>query len=522
MSTSSPRRALPALAVGMGLIVLDGTIVAVALPTIIADLGLGVAQAEWVSSLYSVIFAALLLPLGRAGDLWGRKRLFISGLVLFGVGSAACALAGSALSLIAGRAIQGIGAAGVLPSSLATTNALFTGKARAGAFGVWGATMASAAALGPLVGGVVASVWSWPGVFAVTVPAAFAVALWAALVLPADRPVSGGRLDWVGGALSAAGAGGLVFGLIEGPSLGWWRPASREAASIAGASPVPFALALGALGLAAFVSWEFYVARAGRLALLDLTLFSLRSFSLGNATAFIVAAGEFVLVFALPLYLTGARGMDALACGGILAAMAFGALISGASARHVAARIGALGTVVAGLALEVVGVCGLAWAIHVDASVFAIVGLLIVYGVGLGFASAQLTSTVLAEVDESRSGQGSATQSTVRQFGTALGVGGAGTLLATVLAAKVGAVPLLDGGASQAVVESAGAALPAILEALREHGMAAQAELVRAAYVDTMSLVVAAAGAALVVAWVFSIVLRAGGTPCASTAHDSH
>src|SRR5699024_9122475 len=121
--------------------------------------------------------------------LWGRKRLFISGLVLFGVGSAACALAGSALSLIAGRAIQGIGAAGVLPSSLATRNALFTGKARAGAFGGWGATMASAAALGPLVGGVVTSVWSSPGVFAVTVPVAFAVALWAALVLPADRPV---------------------------------------------------------------------------------------------------------------------------------------------------------------------------------------------------------------------------------------------------------------------------------------------------------------------------------------------
>lgn len=433
-------KALAVLAAGLSMIVLDGTIVGVSLPTIITDLKLDLTDAQWVNALYNVIFAALLLGAGRLGDRVGRRTTFIAGVVLFVGGSLLAAIAQDATGLIGARAVQGVGGALVLPSTLSSVNSLFHGKDRAAAFGVWGAVMSGMAALGPLLGGVLTQYASWRWVFWVNLPLGALVLLGILAWVPQThgKPAERG-VDVDGLLTSAIGFGLIVFGLIEATSLGWWHRTGTL--KIGGwrwpeswtMSPVPFAIAIGAVFVVLFILWERHRAKVRRDALLDLDLFGVGTFSWGNLTAATVAIGEFALVFTLPLFLINAAGLSTVRTGFVLAAMALGAFFSGASARHLAARMGAPGVVVLGLGLEVVGVGMLALTVARQWSIWLIVATLVVYGVGLGLASAQLTSTVLHDIPRELSGEGSATQSTVRQLGSALGSAIAGSALAAAL-----------------------------------------------------------------------------------------
>lgn len=432
---------LAVLAIGLGLIVLDGTIVGVALPAIIGDLGLDLTDAQWVNSLYAVLLAALLLSTGKLADRWGRKRMFLAGLVVFVGGSLLAAVSSTAGLLIGARAVQAVGAAFIMPSTLSTVNSIFRGKYRAAAFGVWGAVISGAAAIGPLAGGALTQWTSWHWIFLVNLPLGALVLIAAIITVPETRGETKRPGADIGGALlSAIGFGALVFAVIEGPDLGWWAPKSEL--SILGwvwptdapvsAVPVAFAIAVGALVL--FVVWERHREKVQRSALLDLSLFSLPTFSWGNLTAAMVAVGEFAILFVLPLYLINALGLDVMGAGLVLAAMAVGAFASGAAARHLAARFGAPGTVLIGLGLEVVGVLALALIIQGDTPGWLVAIPLTGYGLGLGLASAQLTGTVLRDVPVGISGQASATQSTVRQIGSALGTAFAGAALSISLA----------------------------------------------------------------------------------------
>ncbi|MGV0345732.1 MFS transporter [Corynebacterium coyleae] len=437
-------KALAVLAAGLALIVMDGTIVGVALPTMITALDLSLTNAQWVNAIYNVIFAALLLGSGRLGDRVGRRTTFAAGVALFIGGSLLAGLSTTATTLITARAVQGVGGALVLPATLSSVNSLFHGKDRAAAFGVWGAVMSGTAALGPLLGGVLTQYFSWQWIFWVNLPLGLLVLLGIYAWMPqthGKRNVRGVDVD--GLLTSAIGFGLVVFGLIEATTLGWWE--KKETLHIGSwswpeswtVSPVPFAIGIGLIFIALFVRWELHRARNGRDALLDLSLFKVGTFSWGNLTAAMVAVGEFALMFVLPLFLVNAVGLSTVRTGLVLAAMAFGAFVSGASARHLAARLGAPGVVVLGLALEVVGVGLLAGVVATQGSTWFIVGALVVYGVGLGLASAQLTSTVLAGIPEAQSGAGSATQSTVRQLGSAMGAAIAGSALATAMARTI-------------------------------------------------------------------------------------
>lgn len=435
---------LVVLSIGLGLIVLDGTIVGVALPTVVAELGLDLTDAQWVNSLYAVILAALLLSTGRLADRWGRRRLFIAGLVVFMAGSLLAALSADAAALLGSRAVQAVGAALIMPSTLSTVNAVFRGRHRAVAFGVWGAVISGAAAIGPVAGGALTHWASWHWIFLVNLPIGVLILIAALVTVPETRGGPGPRGVDVGGALlSALGFGLLVFGVVEGPDLGWWSP--RGGAAVLGLtwpenaaiSPIPIALAAGALALVLFVRREGRRGRSRRSVLLDLRLFSLRTFSWGSLTAAMVAVGEFAMIFVLPLYLVNGLGLDVLRAGLVLAAMAIGAFLSGAAARHVAQRFGSPGTVLVGLGVEVAGVLVLALVVGPATSPWWVAVALTGYGLGLGLASAQLTGTVLGEVPVEQSGQASATQSTVRQVGSAIGTAVAGATLSIALATTV-------------------------------------------------------------------------------------
>ena len=437
-------KALAVLAAGLALIVMDGTIVGVALPTMITALDLSLTNAQWVNAIYNVIFAALLLGSGRLGDRVGRRTTFAAGVALFIGGSLLAGLSTTATTLITARAVQGVGGALVLPATLSSVNSLFHGKDRAAAFGVWGAVMSGTAALGPLLGGVLTQYFSWQWIFWVNLPLGLMVLLGIYAWVPqthGKRNVRGVDVD--GLLTSAIGFGLVVFGLIEATTLGWWE--KKETLRLGSwswpeswtVSPVPFAIGIGLIFIGLFLRWELHRARNGRDALLDLSLFKVGTFSWGNLTAAMVAVGEFALMFVLPLFLVNAVGLSTVRTGLVLAAMAFGAFVSGASARHLAARLGAPGVVVLGLALEVVGVGLLAGVVATQGSTWFTVGALVVYGVGLGLASAQLTSTVLAGIPEAQSGAGSATQSTVRQLGSAMGAAIAGSALAAAMARTI-------------------------------------------------------------------------------------
>lgn len=299
VETAPTRREWVTLAVvsgGLGLIVLDGTIVGVALPDIISDLSLGLTDAQWVNSLYAVLLAALLLSTGKLADRWGRKRLFLIGLVVFVGGSILAGVSDAAGPLIGARAVQAIGAALIMPSTLSTVNAVFRGRYRAAAFGVWGAVISGAAAVGPLVGGTLTQWGSWHWIFLVNIPLGALVFIAGVLVVPETRGTKGRPgADVDGALLSAIGFGALVFAAIEGPNLGWWTPASElqifgwRWPADAAISAVPIAFAIAIIALTLFVFWERHREKVRRSAILDLNLFTLPTFSWGNLTAAMVA-----------------------------------------------------------------------------------------------------------------------------------------------------------------------------------------------------------------------------------------
>ncbi len=413
--------ALAAVALGVSLIIMDATVVNVALPVIIEDLHLSATQAEWMNAVYSLMFAALLLTLGRVGDLHGRRRLFFVGMIVFVLASVAAGFSVDGTQLIAARLVQGVGAAMILPATLSTLNAVFVGRERAIAFAVWGSTIGGMAALGPLVGGWLTTDVSWRWAFWINVPVGLLVIAGILLVVPETRDDTTQRgLDVSGVAMSALGMGGIVFALIEGQSYGWWRQPSGAI------SPVPVALAGGLLLMFAFVRSQRSRLLAGRPVLVDLGLLGVRSFRYGSIAALVVALGEFGLLFTLPLLLQNALGFSALGTGWLIVSLAVGTFLISGLTPQLTHRYGGRAVVRMGLGLEAFTVAGLALTLSADISGWLIAMWLFGYGLGVGMATAQLTSVILAEIPVAESGQASGLQSTFRQLGSALGRGDPG------------------------------------------------------------------------------------------------
>jgi EmrB/QacA subfamily drug resistance transporter len=488
---STPHRwwALVAVALGVSLIIMDATVVNVALPVIIEDLHLDSSQAEWMNAIYSLMFAALLLTVGRVGDIQGRRKLFFIGMVVFVVASVIAGFSGSGEALIAARLLQGVGAAMILPSTLSTLNAVFHGRERAIAFAVWGSTIGGMAAVGPLVGGWLTTYYTWRWAFWINVPVGILVLVLIVLYVPETRDETSPRkLDLYGVALSTIGMAGIVFALIEGQNYGWWRQSDGSI------SPVPIAMTVGLLCMGRFWVVQHKRQRAGKIVLVDLRLLDVRSFRFGSIAALIVALGEFGLLFTLPLLLQNALGFSALGTGWLIVSLAVGTFVISGMTPQLTTRWGGRAVVRMGLATEAIAVAGLAVTLSSSISGWLIAFWLFLYGVGVGMATAQLTSVILAEIPVAESGQASGLQSTFRQLGSALGVAVLGTLLITTLGRSTassleaaGAPPAVVTQVSSAVSGSAGAIIPTLQDnpKTEAYGDAASDAMIHASKVTT-------------------------------------
>ncbi|HWS58572.1 MAG TPA: MFS transporter [Actinotalea sp.] len=464
------------IGLGLALIVMDATIVNVSLPSIIDELGIDSVDAEWIGAVYALVFASLLIIFGRLGDRYGRRRVFLLGAVVFAVASVLAAAAPTGGALIAARALQGVGGAMMSPTSLALLNALYRGRRRVIAFAIYGSLIGGMAAIGPLIGGFLTTYASWRWAFAINLPLAAAIVIGGLRFVPEsreDHPEPG--TDVVGAITSAVGIGALVFALIEGRSYGWWT-AQVDGALLGltwragGLSPVAVALAVSVGCLVVLARVEAARVRAGKVVLIDLSLFRIPTFGLGSLAALIVSMGEFGVLFSFPLFLQSALGYTALGAGALLATLALGSFLAAPTTAPLARRIGTRNVARLGMALEAVGILGLGLVVSAQVSALAMIGWLLVYGIGVGYASAQLTGIILADVPVRQSGQASGTQSTARQVGSALGTAVLGTVLFVGLAhdteARVAEVPGITaeqaGEVARLVEQSAGTAIPTI------------------------------------------------------------
>ncbi len=438
----NPRRwiAMPFIAMGVAMIIVDATIVNVAVPTIIRDLHLSATSAEWLNSIYSLVFAALLISMGRVGDRVGRRRLLLVGVLVFVGASLVAATAPSGAMLIFGRFLQGIGGAMILPATLSTVNALFVGRERAIAFAIWGSTIGGFAALGPLVGGWLTTDVSWRWAFLVNLPVGLLIVLGVALFIPeTSDPGTRRGVDVTGNVLASLGFGAMVFALIEGVHYGWWS--ANSSFVLAGVSwphgwisIVPVAVIVAVASLGTFVWVERRRSRRDQVVLVDLGLFGIRSFGVGNVAALVVALGEFGLLFVLPLFLQGVLGYSALRTGVVLLPLALATFVAGGMTPQLSKRVTARGVARLGLFLEVVAITGLGVVLSSTIGAWGLAPWLFLYGLGVGFATAQLTGVILTDVPVSSSGQASGIQSTSRQVGSAIGI----AILGTIYVVEIG------------------------------------------------------------------------------------
>jgi len=464
------------IGLGTALIIMDATIVNVSLPSIIRDLQIGSIDAEWVNAIYSLVFAALLIIAGRLGDRVGRRLMFVSGAVVFGIASLVAARTGDGSSLIAARALQGVGGAMMSPTSLSLVNSIYHGKARNVAFAIYGSIIGGMAAVGPLLGGWLTEHHSWRWAFYINIPVVVIIVVGSLMVVPESKDDHfDPGFDVLGAILSALGIGTLVFALIEGRNYGWVTTVrdvelARRTWSQGSLSPVFWAFVVSAVSLVLLWVVESRRGTAGKSVLLDLSLFHIPTFTFGSFAGLIVSLGEFGILFSLPLFLQSVQGFTAFGAGALLASLAIGAFLAGPTAAQLASRRSPRFVARLGMVLEMVGIAGLGLTLSTTVSGWVMAGWLVVYGVGVGYASAQLTSLILADVPRRKSGQASGTQSTARQIGSALGTAILGTVLFVSLAHQtdnnLASVPGLTDAQrteiSQAVEQSAGTIIPSL------------------------------------------------------------
>jgi len=480
------RQILAVLCMSLLVVVIDNTVLNTALPTLARTLHAGTSTLQWIVDAYTLAFAAMLVPAGALGDRIGRRRTLVAGLVVFGISSLAAAFAPSSAVLIAERVAMGVGAALVMPSTLSILTAVFPAAERPGAIGAWSAVVGVGVVIGPSLGGLLLAHFWWGSVFLVNVPLSAAALLGVALVVPESADDRRMRFDAVGAALVAIGLIAVVDAIIEAPGRGWASPATLL---LAGA---------GLATLAGFVLWERRVAHP----LIDLTVFTSRSFSASAGAVTVIFFSLFGSLFAFTQYLQLVQGYSALGAGVRALPFALAMGVASPCSTVLARRFGTRSVVAGGMLLMAGGLAALSTAGTTTGYPF-LAACVSVMGAGMGLVMAPASTTIMAVTPPGQAGAGSAVNDTIREVGGALGVAVVGSVTAARYAGLL-APQLSAHGAPAAVTKLATGSVAAADAVGHRVGGHVGVQLINAAhqaYVEGMSggirvaAVVAVAGA---------------------------
>jgi EmrB/QacA subfamily drug resistance transporter len=444
---------LAAVAFGLFMIMLDNTVVNVALPAIEKDLDISISQLEWIVTAYALVFAALLITGGKLADLLGRRRIFVVGLAVFTLSSLACGLAPNAGFLIGARAVQGIGAALMNPATLSIITATFPPKQRGQAIGIWAGVSALALAIGPLAGGLIVDNIGWNWIFFVNVPVGALGIVVSQFFIDESRDTSHEQsVDLPGLLTSGGGLFALSYALIEGNQRGW---GSGEILGL-------FAAAL--VLLVAFVVLE----SRQRLPMLDLSLFRIGSFVGANIVALLVSLGMFGVFFFVSLYVQNILGYSPTKAGAIFLPMTVLIILIAPVAGKASDRVG--GRWLMGAGMSILGVSLLLYQrVGLHSDFWTLLPAMVLGGIGMAMTMSPMTSTAMASVPVDKAGVGSGVLNSFRQVGGSLGIAVMGAILASYLNARPGtelAKQQYVNGLHAALLVSAGIAFAAAVVAI--------------------------------------------------------
>ncbi|MFD1773684.1 MFS transporter [Paenibacillus rhizophilus] len=453
-----------ALTFGLLAVGLDMTVLNVALPTLAVDMQASTGQLQWILDSYNLVLAAMLLPAGMLGDRYGRKKLLLFALVLFGAASAACAYSGTPAMMIGMRSLLGLGAAFLVPLSMSVLPVMFTGAERTKAMIIWASANMLGIPLGPILGGWLLKHYSWGSVFLLNLPLIAVALIAVTLLMPESRSAVRPRLDIPGVLASSLGLTGVTYGVIRAGEHGWGNPGTLGT------------LIVGALILTAFILWQ----RRTKHPLIELSLFRSPSFTWGTILATSVSFAMFGLLFVMPQYFQAVNGADALGTGLRLLPMIGGLLVGAKAAQALLPRLGAKYTAAGGFAFMTAGlVVGTATGLDTGYGFAAL--WITVAGLGLGFVLPTAMDSALGELSAERSGVGSALIMAMRQVGGAVGVALLGAALNSTYRGNL-ALGGLDSQTADTIKQSvsAGAA------AARQTGSETLLAAVRSAFVHGM------------------------------------
>jgi EmrB/QacA subfamily drug resistance transporter len=423
------------LSLALAIIIIDTTLLNVSLSTLIRELHTNLQSLQWVISAYSLTLAALTVTGGRMGDLFGRKRMFKLGAIIFAVGSFIASISRSVPVLLMGESIiEGIGAALMMPATASLLVSKYRGHDRAIAFGIWGGVAAAASAIGPILGGFLTTHFSWRWGFRINV---FVVALLliGSVIVEDSGEREGKRIDWIGVLLSAIGLFFIVFGIIESSTYGWirarqpfplWQP---DDLSIALPS-----LVFGAVVLALFGIWEYRMELRGGTPIVSVRLFQNGQFVAGATIVGVLMLAQNGVIFSLPVFLQSVKQLDAFHTGLTLLPMSIMLLIVSPLAAALTRRVPHKRLVQVGLLINIAAILVLRATLSTDMKLTALIPGLALYGIGLGLVLSQINNLTLSAVPVREAGEASGVTNTFRQIGASLGAAIIGAiLLSTIL-----------------------------------------------------------------------------------------
>jgi len=433
------------------MLLLDTTIVNVAQQKIKEGLNADLSQIQWILDSYILAFAVLMLSFGRIGDIYGRKKMFVTGMAVFIAASGLCGISGwiadlvgisGATALIVSRVVQGMGGALMMPQTLSLITVAFPPQKRGAAMGVWGSVVALGAVLGPLLGGYIVTHYPWEWIFLINIPVGIVAILSTLAVVPESRdPLASGKLDWGGLLSSAAAIFTLVYALIEGPKFGWTSPQTLGL------------LLVSAMIFTIFVWWERRVADP----MVKLELFRIRNFWVASVIGLAVPFGLFGLFFPMTIFLQGALGMSPLEAGLTMMPMSLMLMVVAPVSGRLSDRVGARWILTTGLTLVTVGILLMTSRVSTTTNWQSLLPALIVTGTGMGMTFAPMTAAAMSQVPPRISGSASGILNTSRNVGQLLGIAVLGSVLQSRLGLHAGAefssLPVADGAIRNEIVE---------------------------------------------------------------------